>query len=117
MILCSLAQECLYLKQTAGELGHPIASAITLHENNQSTIQIVNNSGHHGRTKHIDVRYHFLNELVEQQMFRVVYTDTRHQVADIFTKPLDITTFCALRSQLRVEQLQPSDPFAPHQGA
>ncbi|KAF0758332.1 hypothetical protein AaE_003971 [Aphanomyces astaci] len=117
MILCTVAQECLYVKQTACEMGHPITSAITLHEDNQSTIKIVNNSGHHGRTKHIDVRYHFINDLVEQQVFRLEYTNTRLQVADIFTKPLDITTFCALRSKLRVEQLQTSDPFGPRQGA
>jgi hypothetical protein len=109
MILCSVAQECLYIKQAVGEMGRPITTAIPLHEDNQSTIQIVNNSGHHGRTKHIDVRYHFINDLVEQQVFRLVYTDTRSQVADIFTKPLDILTFCALRSKLRVEKLQPSD--------
>ncbi|KAF0716057.1 hypothetical protein AaE_011200, partial [Aphanomyces astaci] len=117
MTLCPVAQVCLYIKQTAGEMGHPIISAITLHEDNQSTIQIVNNSGHHGRTKHIDVRYRFINDLVEQQVFQLEYSDSRLQVADIFTKSLDITTFYALRSKLRVEKLQPSDPFDPRQGA
>jgi hypothetical protein len=106
MILCLLAQECLFIKQAAGELGHPITQAIPLYEDNQSTIQVVNNSGQHGRTKHIEVRYHFLNDLVEENVFRLVYTDTRNQIADIFTKPLDIATFCALRTRLRVLRVQ-----------
>ncbi|KAF0718225.1 Aste57867_1833 [Aphanomyces stellatus] len=92
-------------------MGRPITAAIPLFEVSQSTIQIVNYSGHHGHTKHIDVRYHFINDLVEQQTFRVVYTDMQIQVAGIFTKPLDTMTFCAVRSKLRVVKLRISDPF------
>ncbi|KAF0712966.1 hypothetical protein AaE_011903, partial [Aphanomyces astaci] len=117
MILCTLTQECLYIKQAVGKMGHPITTSIPLQEDNQSTIQIVNNSGHHGRTKHINVRYHFINDLVEQQTFSLVYTDTRHQLADIFTKPLDVTTFCALRSQLRVRQLPPDSALRREPGS
>jgi hypothetical protein len=109
MVLCQVAQECLYLKQAATEFGLPITGHIPLYEDNQSTIQIVKNSGHHGRTKHVDVRYHFINELVEQQVFSVQYVSTTDQVADIFTKALDQTQFCALRNKLRV-----SAPSATH---
>ncbi|KAF0700518.1 Aste57867_8957 [Aphanomyces stellatus] len=45
MILCSLAQECLYILQTAGDMGRTITAVIPLYEDNHSTIQILNNSG------------------------------------------------------------------------
>jgi hypothetical protein len=113
MVLCQLAQECLYLKQAAGEFGIPITDAIPLYEDNQSTIHIVNNSGHHGRTKHVDVRYHFINELVEKLVFKILYVASLEQVADIFTKPLELNQFCALRMKLRVIPTS-TEALSPH---
>ena len=41
-----------------------------------------------GRTKHTDVRYHFIRELVEKKVLRMVYRKTEEQPADVLTKPL-----------------------------
>lgn len=56
----------------------------------------------HGRSKHIDVRFHFLRELVENEVINLVHCGTRDQVADIMTKPLPLDAFLRLRDRLGV---------------
>jgi hypothetical protein len=56
----------------------------------------------HSRTKHIDIRHHFLRDYQQKGDIEVFYVSTENQLADIFTKPLDEKTFCRLRSELNV---------------
>ncbi len=57
-------------------------------EDNQSTIKIAKNPIHSDRTKHIDVRHHFIREKVAEKKIEVKYIPTVDQIADIFTKSL-----------------------------
>jgi hypothetical protein len=50
----------------------------------------------HSKTKHIEVRYHFLRDNVEKEKIALIHVPTHDQVADIFTKPLDQATFTRL---------------------
>lgn len=54
----------------------------------------------HGRTKHINVRFHFLRDLSKADIVNLVYCTTEDQVADVMTKPLKLDTFLKLRQQL-----------------
>ena len=56
----------------------------------------------HSRTKHIDIRYHFIRDLVESKTLSLEYIDTEKQLADIFTKALDSKRFDSLRKALCV---------------
>jgi hypothetical protein len=56
----------------------------------------------HSRTKHIDIRRHFLRDHQQKGDIKVYHVSTENQLADIFTKPLDEKTFCMLRSELNV---------------
>ena len=56
---------------------------------NESAINIVENPKDHTRTKHIDIRYHFLRDHVEKGDIDIPHVGTDMQLADIFTKPLD----------------------------
>jgi hypothetical protein len=56
----------------------------------------------HSRTKHIDIRHHFLRDHQQKGDIEVFYISIGNQLADIFTKPLDEKTFCRLRSELNV---------------
>jgi hypothetical protein len=58
-----------------------------------SVICLAQNLVFHGRAKHIKVRHHFLRDHVEKGDIEMSYIDTERQLADIFTKPLDVT-FC-----------------------
>ena len=55
----------------------------------KSAIAITENPVHHSRTKHIDVRYHFIKDHVEKGNIEMYFVPTENQIADIFTKPLD----------------------------
>ncbi|WVZ81323.1 hypothetical protein U9M48_028713 [Paspalum notatum var. saurae] len=58
-----------------------------------SAISVAKNPVLHSRTKHIDVRYHFLRDNYEKGMIDIVKVASENQVADILTKPLDLETF------------------------
>ncbi|KAF0776207.1 hypothetical protein AaE_000093 [Aphanomyces astaci] len=79
-------QECLYVRQLAAELHHTSDQPISVHEDNQSAISIAQNAEHHGRSKHIDVRFMFVRDLVENKEFILHYCPTKEQLADFFTK-------------------------------
>ena len=67
---------------------------------NLSAIHISQNPVQHSRTKHIDIRHHFLRELVEAQTLHMDHVTTNNQLADIFTKPLDSDRFLSLRKSI-----------------
>ena len=56
----------------------------------------------HRRTKHIDIRHHFIRELVEEKIISLEHVATERQLADIFTKALDANQFEKLRGDLGV---------------
>lgn len=73
---------------------------------NQSTIAIAKNPALHGRTKHIDVRFHFIGSLVSDGSVVLQHYNTGDQLADIFTKPLPLEKHKAVQAQLGVQMLQ-----------
>jgi hypothetical protein len=77
-------------------------SKIPLLCDNESAIKIVNNPVNHSRTKHIDIRHHFLRDHETKGDIVLSHVSTDKQLADIFTKPLDEQRFCTLRSELNI---------------
>ncbi|GJV23109.1 hypothetical protein Tco_1375804 [Tanacetum coccineum] len=67
---------------------------------NTSAIAISNNLVLHLRTKHIDIRYHFIRDHVLKGDIELHFIPTQYQLADIFTKPLDDLTFKRLIVEL-----------------
>jgi hypothetical protein len=70
-----------------------------IHEDNQSAIKLTYNPIDHKRTKHIDIRYHFTREAVENGHITLAYTPTALMTADILTKPLPYVKLIDLRTQ------------------
>jgi hypothetical protein len=70
--------------------------------NNESSIKIVYNPCEHCRTKHIDIRYHFLRDHTIKGDIVISHVETNDQLADIFTKPLDEKWFHELQSELNI---------------
>jgi hypothetical protein len=56
----------------------------------------------HSRTKHIEVRYHFLIDNVEKGNIDLIHVPTEKQLVDILTKPLDQAIFARLRGELGI---------------
>ncbi|GJS22704.1 hypothetical protein Tco_0451336 [Tanacetum coccineum] len=67
---------------------------------NTSAIAISNNLVLHSRTKHIDIRYHFIRDHILKGDIELHFIPTQYQLADIFTKPLDEPTFKRLIFEL-----------------
>jgi hypothetical protein len=76
--------------------------AITIHEDNQSTIALIN-KGHSTseRTRHINIRYFFLKDRIDSGEIKIDYIQTEEMIADILTKPLQGKLFIKLRNLLR----------------
>ena len=55
------------------------------------------NAVHHGRTRHIDLKYFFIRQLQDNKLVKLEYVKTRDQIADAFTKALGRQTFLRLR--------------------
>jgi hypothetical protein len=81
-------KEVIWLRRLLIELGLDLDSPTVLHVDNQSAIAIARNPEFHDRTKHIEVRHHFLRHKVEGEEIRLEYTPTDEQTADVLTKGL-----------------------------
>nr|GEZ16460.1 retrovirus-related Pol polyprotein from transposon TNT 1-94 [Tanacetum cinerariifolium] len=80
---------------------------IPLYCNNKSAIALCCNNVQHSRAKHIDVRYHFIKEQVENGIVELYFIRTEYQLADIFTKPLPRERFNFLIDKLGMKSMSP----------
>jgi hypothetical protein len=69
---------------------------------NESAINITYNPCEHSRTKHIDIRHHFLRDHAIKGDIVISHVGTNDQLDNIFTKALDEKRFCELRSELNI---------------
>jgi hypothetical protein len=69
---------------------------------NESAVKLINNPVQHARTKHIDIRHHFIRDHQQKGDISIENMGTDDQLADIFMKPLDEKRFCKLRNELNI---------------
>ncbi|WVZ76585.1 hypothetical protein U9M48_024550 [Paspalum notatum var. saurae] len=98
---CSLAarSRLLWMKATLSDFGLRFGK-IPLLVDSTSAISVAKNPVLHSRTKHIDVRFHFLRDHYEKGDIDLVHVASENQLADIFTKPLEFGAFVRLRGEL-----------------
>ncbi|XP_020258582.1 uncharacterized protein LOC109834991 [Asparagus officinalis] len=102
VVAASTVCEAIWLRNILKELEHPQEDSAVIFVDNKLAIQLVKNPVHHGRSKYIDTRFHFLREHVKQKTVELKHCHTTKQVADIFTKPLSGETFMRLRDMLGI---------------
>jgi hypothetical protein len=89
-VAMSLAcQEGLWLRSSLSEAKLPIPSPIIVLGDNESAISLAHNNSSHSKAKHIELRHHFIRDLVTSGDFTIEWVPSRENTADIFTKPLD----------------------------
>ena len=95
----SCCAQILWIKQQLEDFGITI-DHIPIKCDNTSAICLTKNPIQHSRTKHIEIRHHFIRDHVQKGDIVLEFVDTLHQLADIFTKPLDKDRFCTIRREL-----------------
>jgi hypothetical protein len=100
--------QLLWMRQTLRDYGYKF-SKVPLLCDNESAIRMADNPVEHTRTKHIDIRYHFLRDHQQRGDIEIAYVSTKEQLADIFTKTLDEKTFTKLRNELNILDSQNFD--------
>ena len=101
VVSASCCAQLLWMRQTLKDFGYNMKH-IPLLCDNETAIKLSNNPMQHSRTKHIDIRHHFLRDHQLKGDIDIRHVRTDEQLADIFTKPLDEKRFCELRSELNI---------------
>jgi hypothetical protein len=99
MALSDATAEALWLKAWITEV-FGIDVQVPIYCDNQSAIALSKNDTYHQRTKHIDIRYHFVRERVKSNDITVTWIPTQEQQADLLTKMLPTKQFQLLRDKL-----------------
>ena len=94
--------QALWLKMVLDELGVMKTGAMKIMVDNKSAISLADHPVAHGRSKHIDTKYHFLRDRVNKGNVILDYCGTDEQLADILTKALNKSKLEELRSKLNV---------------
>nr|GFC12627.1 retrovirus-related Pol polyprotein from transposon TNT 1-94 [Tanacetum cinerariifolium] len=82
---------------------------IPMYCDSKAAIAISCNPVQHLRTKHIDVRYHFIKEKIEKGIVELFFVETKYQLADLFTKALPVERFQYLVKRLGMRCLTPAE--------
>lgn len=95
-------KELVWLKRLLCEILDRDDIEAILYMDNQSAKRLVKNPEFHKRSKHIEIRYHFIREKYEAKIFDLKYVATNDMIADVFTKALPATKFNELVRKLNV---------------
>jgi hypothetical protein len=99
------ACQCVWLRRVLEKIEVEEKTATVIMCDNSSTIQLSKNPVFHGKSKHIDVKFHFLRDLVNDGVIKLIYCASENQIADIMTKPLKLEQFEKLREMLGVTDI------------
>ncbi|GJW83732.1 ribonuclease H-like domain, reverse transcriptase, RNA-dependent DNA polymerase [Tanacetum coccineum] len=103
------ATQALWLKRLLSKLTHSQEEKVTIMVDNKSAIALMKNPVFHGRSKHIDTKYHFIRECVEREDIQVEFVSGEYQKADILTKALPKIKFLTMRQLIGLKDLRQSD--------
>ena len=87
--LSEACQEGLWLIKLLKDFDKVINLPIKMYEDNQSCISLTGNQNYSKRTKHVDTKYHFIRDLKEGNIIKLIYCSTEHMIADLLTKPIE----------------------------
>ena len=94
------AKTAVYFRALLSELGYAPTHPTILHEDNTACIAQSKNPVNHQRTRHVNLCYHYLRELVRTQIVKLQHICTNKQRADALTKPLSPVLFRPLAPRL-----------------
>ena len=102
MALSDCSRQVVWMHTLLGELGYHL-SAIPICGDNQGSIFIASNPVTEKRSKHIDIRYHYIREVINRGLTEVYFIDGDNNPADLLTKNLGSVKFLKFRAMLSLE--------------
>ena len=100
--LCTATQEGVWLRHLLESVGQGQNGPTRILEDNQGAVYLSKNPRDHPRTKHIDIKYHYVRDTVNENIMNIIKCDTKDMVADIFTKSLPRPAFQKHRAAMSV---------------
>jgi hypothetical protein len=92
MAISKACKELIWLKGLCAELCG-VDSCINLYYDSQSAIYLTKDHMFHERTKHIDIKYYFIRDVIEEGKLKVCKISTHDNPADMMTKPIPVSKF------------------------
>jgi hypothetical protein len=107
IVACSASCEAIWLRKLLTDLFDLDMRATLILCDNQSCINMTENPVFHDRSKHIEIRYHYICDMVQRGALKFQYISTNEQVADMLTKPLSRIKFEYFRDKLGIVRKDP----------
>nr|GFC99823.1 retrotransposon protein, putative, unclassified [Tanacetum cinerariifolium] len=104
--LSGYCAQILWMRSQLSDYGLAF-NKIPMYCDNKSAIALCCNNVQHSRSKHIDIRYHFIKEQVENGVIELYFVNAEYQLADIFTKALGRDRIEFLTNKLGVRSFTP----------
>lgn len=98
-------QELVWLRNMMGKFGLDDENPTVLHSDNLGAIHLTSKSVFHGRTKHVEIHYHWIREIVKAGKLEIQHCPSELMIADLLTKPLGKPQFMKLRKMLGLKHL------------
>ena len=102
MALALVAMEVIWMRKLLADIGFEQTIPSTIYCDNKSAIHIATNEVISSKTKHIDIKYHFIRNHIQNGDIKLEYIPSAQNLADFFTKPLENTKFKEFRRQLNL---------------
>lgn len=106
MAAIGAACQGIWLRNALGQITNMVPGLVVIYVDNKSAIDLAKNPVFHGRSKHIDICYHFIRECVECGEIIIRHVASEEQRADILTKAFPVVRFEKMRALLGVKNLQ-----------
>jgi hypothetical protein len=101
---CSASSEVVWLRKLLAGLFDLELEVTCIFCDNQSCIKLSENPVFHDKSKHVEIKYHYIRDLVQKGVVKLQYIGTDEQIADVLTKPLSKVKFEYFRDKLGVVQ-------------
>jgi len=109
MALSDTAKEAIFLTKLLRSLKIDISQPIVINIDSQSALDHVKNNVKHSRTKHIDVRHHFIHDACSSKHVTLEHVPAASQIADVLTKPLGPTKHAEALKMLKLISFTPAN--------
>lgn len=101
--LCEAVKEVLWIQNSLYDINRMNDFSTVIYEDNQSCIKMIQNEKIPNRSKHIDIKYYFVKDILRRGRVDLKYCATNDMLADLFTKPLSCIRFAKLRENLNLQ--------------